>query len=120
MRPFATGDGFEVDVASSGTGVDAVMKKETLRSRYVIWAAGEFQYPRTASPSLFPGSEHCMHNSTVRSWSKLKGDDFVVIGGYESGMDAAFNLSSCGKRCTVIASTASDKYQYSAGVNASE
>ena len=41
-----------------------------------------------------------MHNSSVRSWSELKGDDFVVIGGYESGLDAAFNLSSCGKRCT--------------------
>jgi len=24
----------------------------------------------------------------VRSWKQLAGDDFVVIGGYESGMDA--------------------------------
>ena len=107
LRPFATGDGFELDVATAGVGTGAAVKTEVLRSRYVIWAAGEFQYPRTDSLSLFPGAEHCLHNSTVRSWRKLKGDDFVVIGGYESGMDAAFNLSTCGKRCTVVASTAS-------------
>ena len=71
----------------------------------MIWAAGEFQYPRATGPSMFTGAEHCLHNSSVRSWSDLKGNDYVVIGGYESGMDAAFNLSSCGKQCTVVAST---------------
>eukprot|EP01052_Picozoa_sp_SAG31_P042643 SAG31_NODE_6836_length_1874_cov_2.550986_2_plen_327_part_00 len=76
-----------------------------LRSRYVIWAAGEFQYPR-AGGAMFTGSEHCLHNSKVRSWAELPGDDFVVIGGYESGMDAASNLASCGKRCTVVSSKA--------------
>jgi len=30
----------------------------------------------------------------------------VIIGGYESGMDAAFNLSQCKKRCSVVSSTA--------------
>ena len=49
-----------------------------LKTRYVIWAAGEFQYPR-APEKMFPGAEHCMHNATVRSWAKLPGDDFVVI-----------------------------------------
>ena len=29
----------------------------------------------------------------------------MIIGGYESGMDAAVNLASAGKRCTVLAST---------------
>ena len=71
----------------------------------MIWAAGEFQYPR-ANTELFPGSELCMHNSSVRSWKTLPGDDFVVIGGYESGMDAAYNLATCGKSCTVVSSTA--------------
>ena len=42
----------------------------------------------------------------MRSWKQLAGDDFVVIGGYESGMDAASNLAACGKRCTVVSSTA--------------
>jgi len=97
--------GFNVSVVPA----DAVhaSRAETLRSRYVIWAAGEFQYPRAnmREPSLFPGSELCLHNSSVRSWAELPGDDFVVIGGYESGMDAAFNLASNGKHCTVVSST---------------
>ena len=52
------------------------------------------------------GAELCMHNSSVRSWADLPGDDFVVIGGYESGMDALYNLTMCGKKCTVASSTA--------------
>lgn len=101
VRPFEDGNGFEVDVAPAGK---ALALPETLRARYVIWAAGEFQYPRVAS--LFPGSEHCIHNSSVRSWAEVPGDDFVVIGGFESGIDAASNLSLCGKNCTVVSSTA--------------
>lgn len=67
--------------------------------RHVIWAAGEFQYPRRAG---FSGADHCIHNSTVRSWKKLDGDDFVIIGGYESGIDAAVSLVACGKRVRVL------------------
>ena len=104
IRPFKDGDGFEVDVTPAGEPNEA--KKETLRSRYVVWAAGEFQYPRAASDVAFEGAEHCLHNSRVHSWSELSGNDFVVIGGYESGMDAAINLSKHNKRCTVISSTA--------------
>lgn len=97
VRPFE--NGFEVEVQVAGAA------PTLLRSRYVVWAAGEFQYPRV-SGSLFPGSEHCIHNSSVNSWGELPGDNFVVIGGFESGMDAASNLSLCGKRCTVVSSTA--------------
>ena len=53
---------------------------EKLTARYVVWAAGEFQYPREGSGSL-AGAELCMHNSRVRSWASLPGDDFVLIGG---------------------------------------
>ena len=93
--------GFDVAVVPAAGGVPAVIK-----TRYVVWAAGEFQYPRASAEPLFPGSELCRHNSSVRSWTELEGDDFVVVGGYESGMDAASNLSLCGKRCTVVSSTA--------------
>ncbi len=107
VRPLSTGGGFEIDVVRTGSTDDMCSQPvETLRSRYVIWAAGEYQYPRTAGPSLFPGAELCTHNSSVKSWAELPGDNFVIIGGYESGMDAAFNLSLCGKKCSVIASTA--------------
>jgi len=116
-------EGFDIDTVPVGVGgwggeLDsagvATATPVLLQSRFVIWAAGEFQYPTadaaaTAPPrpsSSFKGSELCQHNSSVRSWRELPGDDFVVIGGYESGMDAASNLAACGKRCTVVSSTA--------------
>jgi putative flavoprotein involved in K+ transport len=74
-----------------------------LQSRFVIWAAGEYQYPRTHP---FAGAEHCIHNATVSSWQTLAGDDFVVVGGYESGIDAAVNLVRLGKSVRVLDDTA--------------
>jgi len=70
-----------------------------LSTKFMIWAAGEFQYPRL---NPFPGAEHCIHNSQVQSWTDLEGDEFIVIGGYESGMDAAANLVALGKKVGVI------------------
>jgi thioredoxin reductase len=70
-----------------------------VRARFVVWAGGEFQYPRALA---FPGAELCRHISTVRSWRDLDGDDFVIIGGFESGMDAAYHLTRLGKRVRVL------------------
>ena len=64
--------------AARGRGDDCAT--ETLTARYVVWAAGEFQYPRDASGTI-AGAELCTHNSRVRSWATLPGDDLVVIGG---------------------------------------
>eukprot|EP00944_MAST-04C_sp_MAST-4C-sp1_P012875 g12875.t1 len=97
------GEGFNVDVTSVDTVGTSI--SETISARYVIWAAGEFQYPRTDN-SLFSGAKHCIHNSSVKSWANLIGDDFVIVGGYESGIDAASNLSKRGINCTVVSSTA--------------
>ena len=79
MRIAKVGDEFRVDT-----------KTETIRAKHVIWAAGEFQYPALRG---FPGSEICRHTATIASYEGLEGDDFIVIGGYESGVDAAFHLS---------------------------
>jgi hypothetical protein len=63
-----------------GSRFEAEPKK--LTARYVVWAAGEFQYPaETQFAGAIPGAELCMHNSRVPSWATLPGDDFVVIGG---------------------------------------
>jgi putative flavoprotein involved in K+ transport len=70
-----------------------------LAARYVIWAAGEFQYPAL---DVFVGSEHCLHTSHVRRWSELEGEERLVIGGYESGIDVAIHLSRAGRRVRVI------------------
>jgi len=71
----------------------------TLRSRFVIWAGGEFQFPRTTP---FPGADLCLHNSLIETWTGMKGKEFVVIGGYESAIDAAINLAQLGKHVRVL------------------
>ncbi|MFG0296771.1 MAG: NAD(P)/FAD-dependent oxidoreductase [Maioricimonas sp. JB045] len=78
------GDTFRIDTAG-----------QTLQARHVIWAAGEFQYPRRRG---FAGSQHCRHTATIASYESLEGDEFVVIGGYESGIDAAFHLARRGRK----------------------
>lgn len=70
-----------------------------IHSRFVIWAGGEFQYPYL---DPFPGAQLCLHNSQVRSWAELAGEQFLIIGGYESGMDAATNLVALGKQVQVL------------------
>lgn len=69
------------------------------KTQFVIWAAGEFQHPRL---NPFLGADHCIHNSQIRSWTNLPGDEFTIIGGYESGMDAATHLVALGKNVRVL------------------
>ena len=84
MRVAIVGDDFRIDTST-----------ETIRAKHVIWAAGEFQYPELSS---FPGSELCQHTALISSYEELEGDDFIIIGGYESGVDAAYHLSCHDKR----------------------
>ena len=85
--------------------------KGTVRTKHVIWAAGEFQYPLTVD---IPGSEYCRHTATIGRYKELKGENIIVIGGYESGVDAAFHLAANGKQVQLFdsgcpwASTTSD------------
>ena len=72
---------------------------DMLKAKNLIWAAGEFQYPRLKG---FAGSELCRHTSTVTEYSELPGDDFIIIGGYESGIDAAYHLARSGKSVQVF------------------
>ena len=92
-----------VDVFSMTTRPGGGLELETsggrIRAANVVWAAGEFQYPKLRP---FPGAEHCVHNSCVKSWKRLAGDEFVVIGGYESGVDAAVHLANAGKKVRVL------------------
>jgi thioredoxin reductase len=68
-------------------------------SKYFIWAAGEYQYPKTDS---FEGEELCTHYSAINSFSDIEGKENVVIGAYESGFDTAVNLVNLGKKVTLI------------------
>ncbi|OLO42713.1 hypothetical protein BTR23_01520 [Alkalihalophilus pseudofirmus] len=69
-------------------------------ARFVVWAGGEFQYP---NKTVFPGAELCIHNSEVSSWGEIEGSEVVVIGGYESAIDAAIHLVHYGKQVAVLA-----------------
>lgn len=84
MRVTKVGDDFRVDTT-----------EDTLRARHVIWAAGEFQYPHL---NVFAGSELCQHTAMVASYEELEGDEFIIVGGYESGVDAAYHLAYLDKR----------------------
>ncbi|MEM9131951.1 MAG: NAD(P)/FAD-dependent oxidoreductase [Actinomycetota bacterium] len=88
----------ETDVTSV-TKIDDEFHLDTsrgwLRTKHVVWAAGEFQYPRLQGIS---GADHCRHTATVDRYADLDGDDIIIIGGYESGVDAAYHLAGQGKR----------------------
>ena len=70
-----------------------------IHARFVVWAGGEMQYPEIHG---LPGAEHCLHNSKVVSWDDLNGDERCIIGGSESGIDAAIELAAAGRRVIVF------------------
>ncbi len=81
-------DSFELDTS-----------KGTYKSQFVIWAAGEYQYPRK---NAFEGDHLCRHYSDISTFEDVLGKESVVIGAYESGFDAAVNLVKAGKEVTLI------------------
>lgn len=68
-------------------------------TNYLIWATGEFAFPDTKA---FYGASHCLHYARVKSWAALDGDEFNIIGAYESGVDAAYQLTKLGKKVTLF------------------
>lgn len=68
-------------------------------SSYVVWAAGEYQYPKK---NAFEGTHLCTHYSEINSFSDLDGDEHIVIGAYESGFDAMVNLIRARKIVTLL------------------
>ena len=70
-----------------------------IRADYVVWSTGQFFSPREDD---FPGAYHAIHSSKVADWSSLTGEDFTVVGGYESGVDAALNLVEAGKSVRLL------------------
>lgn len=86
-------------VTPTEDGFELVTNEDYYYSKYVIWAAGEFQYPRRKS---FKGDEHCIHFAEVDSFTDLEGEEHIVIGGYESGFDASLNLVKAGKEALLF------------------
>lgn len=88
LRITNVADGFRIDTA-----------EQTLRAKHVVWAGGEFQSPRLRG---FPGSDMCRHTATIGSYQSLEGDELLIIGGCESGIDAAYHLACHGKKVRVF------------------
>ena len=84
-----------LDVAEVDREFHLTLAEGIVRAKHLVWAAGEFQYPRLDGGA---GAEHCRHTATVESYSDLAGDERIIIGGYESGIDAAYHLASRGSR----------------------
>ena len=99
---------FELPILEN-TNVDSIEKIDglfhlkigdsNLLAKNVIWAAGEYQYPLIDG---FEGVELCRHTATVSRYADLEGDDFLIIGGYESGIDAAYHLANNGKKVVLF------------------
>lgn len=68
-------------------------------AKYLIWATGEFQNPQINN---ITGAEYCVHSALIKYPDELKGDDLVVIGGYESGVQIAYELVENNKKVTLI------------------
>jgi len=71
-----------------------------LHSRFVVWATGEYQFPDLAP---FPGAQWCPHYAQVSSWADFDAPRYTVIGGYESGVDAAVQLVRLGRTVRLLA-----------------
>lgn len=71
-----------------------------LEAPFLVWAVGEFSFPLRP----FPGASLALPYARVGSFSRLarEAPERVVIGGYESGMDAALQLAARGVRVTVM------------------
>ncbi len=77
----------------------ALADGRTWGARNVVWAAGEAGYPRRNG---LPGTELAVPTIDVDDWDDLPEGRVVVLGGYESGIDAAINLALRGSTVTVL------------------
>ncbi len=77
-------------------------KKELFTCDYLIWAGGEFQFPT-----------HIPHTTRIRDYSALPRTKHIIIGGAESGIDAAYHLTRRGDEVVVLDKSAPWNERYS-------
>ncbi len=96
-------EGDAAETTRGKTGLVLETSEGPLESEQVVWAAGQFPTPLT---DPFPGADHCLHTSQVSSWrthaERAESDEYLVIGGYESGIDAAVGLVDAGATVRVF------------------
>ncbi len=87
----------------SDDGFEVATSDGPLQARFVVWAGGELSRPRAPE---FPGGELCVHTSRIQAYAQIEAQEPIVIGGFESGLDAAIHLARLGKRVRVLDPTA--------------
>lgn len=70
-----------------------------IHTRFLLWATGEYQFPDLAP---FPGGQWCPHYAQVADWADFDATHQTVIGGYESGVDAAVQLVRLGRQVRLL------------------
>lgn len=73
--------------------------KTKVVTNHLIWATGEYAFP---DKTAFRGADQCLHYADVDSWANVEGDSAMIIGAYESGVDAAYQLAKLGKIVTLF------------------
>ena len=87
------------EVFKNGAAFEVATNRGDYISDYVIWAAGEYDTPRN---NAFIGSDLAVHYAQIQSFRQLSGDEYIIIGAYESGFDAAVNLALEGKKVILL------------------
>ncbi|MEM0945958.1 MAG: NAD(P)-binding domain-containing protein [Pseudomonadota bacterium] len=91
-----------IDVQSiepTGNGFALRTDRGACQADFVIWACGHFNAPSNGG---LLGAEFGRHYGTIRSWQDVPGNPVYVIGGYESGIDAAIGIAQTGKDVVVL------------------
>ncbi len=88
----------EVEPVQEG-GFNIATERGDLYAQFLIWACGEYQFPDL---NPFPGGELCQHYAHIEDWQILDNGPYVVIGGYESGLDSAINLVKLGHQVRLL------------------
>ena len=86
-------------IEPSGDGFTLSTNMGSMRAPFVVWAAGEQAYPHRPD---FVGAELCTHTAAVRAYADVPTRKPIVIGGFESGIDAAVHLSAAGRHVQVV------------------
>lgn len=72
---------------------------ETWTCDALIWATGEFNFPRSEG---IKGAQYGLSNRYIKSYKDIDTGEHIVVGGGESGLDAAYHLSNNGSKVTVL------------------
>ena len=81
----------DVNVEHNGI-ISLITNKSTVQCRSLIWAGGEFQFPK-----IIPNTVR-----VDRSYKDFPIGHHVIIGGAESGIETAFNLIKNGSKVSLI------------------